>query len=204
MLAGLTESAHAHCESGLVLTPQEDRWVFRSEKLRHTTRNTRIVHYKRRPKGKGRRGTFQEGRLPHSVSNRDSSTGDAVCKQAKGERRNNNTMFSDNTKIGSGLLFLGCVFLFLGCLFFFDPAMLALGDVLFLAGLTMTIGLSRTMRFFMRPDRLRGIIAFFGGYVAWRGFALLVVSLFHRCRLLCYSYPSILFHCRVTTVLFWS
>ena len=74
-------------------------------------------------------------------------------------------MFSDNTKIGSGLLFLGCVFLFLGCLFFFDSAMLALGDVLFLSGLTLTIGVSRTMRFFMRPDRLRGIIAFFGGYV---------------------------------------
>ena len=74
-------------------------------------------------------------------------------------------MFSDNTKIGSGLLFLGCVFLFLGCLFFFDSAMLALGDVLFLTGLTLTIGVSRTMRFFMRPDRVRGIIAFFGGYV---------------------------------------
>mmetsp|Transcript_9865 Transcript_9865/g.18918 ORF Transcript_9865/g.18918 Transcript_9865/m.18918 type:complete len:145 (-) Transcript_9865:425-859(-) len=74
-------------------------------------------------------------------------------------------MFSDNTKIGSGLLFLGCVFLFLGCLFFFDSAMLALGDVLFLTGLTLTIGVSRTMRFFMRPDRVRGIIAFFGGIV---------------------------------------
>ena len=74
-------------------------------------------------------------------------------------------MFSDNTKIGSGLLFLGCVFLFLGCLFFFDSAMLALGDILFLSGLTMTIGVSRTMRFFMRPDRLRGIVAFFGGCV---------------------------------------
>jgi hypothetical protein len=72
-------------------------------------------------------------------------------------------MISDNTKIGTGLLFLGCVFLFLGCLFLFDPAMLALGDVLFLAGLTMTIGFSRTLRFFSRPDRMRGIISFFGG-----------------------------------------
>jgi hypothetical protein len=72
-------------------------------------------------------------------------------------------MISDNTKIGTGLLFLGCVFLFLGCLFLFDSAMLALGDVLFLAGLTMTIGFSRTVRFFTRPDRMRGIVAFFGG-----------------------------------------
>jgi hypothetical protein len=41
--------------------------------------------------------------------------------------------------------------------------MLALGDILFLAGLTMTIGISRTLRFFSRKERLRGIIAFFGG-----------------------------------------
>ena len=74
-------------------------------------------------------------------------------------------MFSDNTKIGTGLLFLGCIFLCLGVLFFFDSAMLALGDILFLAGLTMTIGLSRTVRFFSRPDRMKGIVAFFGGIV---------------------------------------
>lgn len=72
-------------------------------------------------------------------------------------------MFSDNTKIGTGLLFLGVIFLFLGCLFFFDSAMLALGDILFLSGLTLTIGISRTVRFFSRPDRMQGIVAFFGG-----------------------------------------
>mmetsp|Transcript_27656 Transcript_27656/g.36733 ORF Transcript_27656/g.36733 Transcript_27656/m.36733 type:complete len:139 (+) Transcript_27656:231-647(+) len=72
-------------------------------------------------------------------------------------------MVSDNTKIGTGLLFLGCIFLFLGMLFLFDSALLALGDLLFLAGLTLTIGFSRTVRFFSRRDRIRGIIAFFGG-----------------------------------------
>jgi len=71
--------------------------------------------------------------------------------------------FSDNTKIGTGLLLLGVVFLFLGVLFFFDSALLALGDLLFLLGLTLTIGFSRTVRFFSRRDRIRGIIAFFGG-----------------------------------------
>ena len=80
-------------------------------------------------------------------------------------------MISDNAKIGTGLLVLGCLFLFLGCLFLFDPAMLALGDVLFLTGLTLTIGVSRTLRFFARPDRMRGIIAFFGGiflvFMSW-------------------------------------
>lgn len=71
--------------------------------------------------------------------------------------------FSDNTKIGTGLLLLGVVFLVLGVIFFFDSALLALGDLLFLMGLTMTIGFSRTIRFFSRKDRIRGIIAFFGG-----------------------------------------
>jgi hypothetical protein len=72
-------------------------------------------------------------------------------------------MFSDNTKLGTGLLFLGCVFLFLGVLFLFDSALLALGDVMFLAGLVLTIGISRTVRFFSRPERMRGIVSFFGG-----------------------------------------
>ena len=49
-------------------------------------------------------------------------------------------MISDNAKIGTGLLALGIVFLFLGMLFLFDSAMLALGDILFLLGLTLTIG----------------------------------------------------------------
>jgi hypothetical protein len=72
-------------------------------------------------------------------------------------------MVSDNTKIGTGLMFLGFTFLFLGILFLFDSTLLALGDILFLTGLTFTIGTSRTIRFFSRPDRIRGIVAFFGG-----------------------------------------
>ena len=72
-------------------------------------------------------------------------------------------MVSDNTKIGTGLMFLGFTFLFLGVLFLFDSTLLALGDILFLTGLTFTIGASRTVRFFSRKDRIRGIIAFFGG-----------------------------------------
>ena len=70
---------------------------------------------------------------------------------------------SDNTKIGTGLLFLGVVFLFLGVLFLFDSGLLAIGDILFLSGLTLTIGPSRTLRFFSRRDRIRGIVAFFSG-----------------------------------------
>lgn len=72
-------------------------------------------------------------------------------------------MFSDNAKIGTFLLALGIVCLFLGVVFLFDSALLSLGDILFLMGLTLTIGPSRTLRFFSRPDRLKGIVTFFGG-----------------------------------------
>jgi len=81
----------------------------------------------------------------------------------KHQNKQTNTMVSDNTKIGTGLMFLGFTFLFLGVLFLFDSTLLALGDILFLVGLTLTIGASRTLRFFSRKDRIRGIIAFFGG-----------------------------------------
>lgn len=87
-------------------------------------------------------------------------------------------MFSDNTKIGTGLLFLGCVFLFLGVIFLFDSALLALGDMMFLIGLVLTIGISRTVRFFSRPERMRGIVSFFGGiflvFVRWPIFGMIL------------------------------
>lgn len=72
-------------------------------------------------------------------------------------------MLDDNRKIGTLLLGLGFVFLFLGVLLFFDAALLALGDVLFLCGVALTIGLSRTVRFFTRKERWRGIACFLGG-----------------------------------------
>mmetsp|Transcript_22265 Transcript_22265/g.50989 ORF Transcript_22265/g.50989 Transcript_22265/m.50989 type:complete len:141 (-) Transcript_22265:1207-1629(-) len=72
-------------------------------------------------------------------------------------------MVSDNTKIGTGLLALGFSLLVLGVIFLFDSTLLAMGDIFFLVGLTLTIGPSRTMRFFTRKDRVRGIVSFFGG-----------------------------------------
>mmetsp|Transcript_14924 Transcript_14924/g.47580 ORF Transcript_14924/g.47580 Transcript_14924/m.47580 type:complete len:140 (-) Transcript_14924:58-477(-) len=75
-------------------------------------------------------------------------------------------MLSDSRKVGVGLLGLGVLFLVLGVVLFFDGALLALGNLLFLAGLPFLLGLKRALRFFnplYRPERWRGVLCFFGG-----------------------------------------
>lgn len=46
-----------------------------------------------------------------------------------------------------------------------------MGNVLFLAGVTMTIGPKRTLRFFIRPRNFKGSACFLGGlalvFVGW-------------------------------------
>jgi len=55
---------------------------------------------------------------------------------------------------GGGFFFLG------GIMLFFDRAMLAMGNILFLIGLTLIIGLSKTLLFFARRQKLKGTAAF--------------------------------------------
>jgi len=70
---------------------------------------------------------------------------------------------SDLQKIGVGITSFGMLFLFLGIVMFFDAALLALGDILFLAGITCVIGPQKTFYFFARKNKLRGSICFLGG-----------------------------------------
>ncbi|EPE02531.1 got1 family protein [Ophiostoma piceae UAMH 11346] len=46
---------------------------------------------------------------------------------------------------------------------FFDRAMLAMGNILFLIGLTIIIGPAKTLLFFARKQKAKGTGAFFGG-----------------------------------------
>ncbi|KAK7747762.1 Golgi Transport [Diatrype stigma] len=46
---------------------------------------------------------------------------------------------------------------------FFDRAMLAMGNILFLIGLTIIIGPQKTLLFFARKQKAKGTAAFFGG-----------------------------------------
>ncbi|CDO68986.1 hypothetical protein BN946_scf184762.g2 [Trametes cinnabarina] len=51
----------------------------------------------------------------------------------------------------------------LGVILFFDGALLALGNILFLSGLTLIIGPHKTFYFFARRQKLRGTACFIGG-----------------------------------------
>lgn len=70
---------------------------------------------------------------------------------------------SDGQKIGVALTSFGALFMFLGVMLFFDGALLALGNLLFLAGLTLIIGPHKTFYFFARKQKLRGTACFIGG-----------------------------------------
>ena len=52
-------------------------------------------------------------------------------------------MFSDNRKIGIGLLGIGSFFMFMGVIFFFDRGLLALGNLMFLSAFPFLIGVAR-------------------------------------------------------------
>ncbi|KAL2145054.1 hypothetical protein VTI28DRAFT_8154 [Corynascus sepedonium] len=70
---------------------------------------------------------------------------------------------SDSQKIGVAFCSGGGFFLVAGVLLFFDRAMLAMGNILFLIGLTIIIGPQKTALFFARKQKLKGTAAFFGG-----------------------------------------
>lgn len=69
----------------------------------------------------------------------------------------------DSQKLGTGLLLLGCVFLFLGVVLLFDRGLLALGNILFLAGFAFLSGPRSMFGFFFRVEVWRGSLCFLGG-----------------------------------------
>ncbi|BAH94816.1 Os10g0337600 [Oryza sativa Japonica Group] len=62
---------------------------------------------------------------------------------------------NDLQKIGIGLTGFGVFFSFLGIIFFFDKGLLAMGNILFLSGLGLTIGLKSTLQFFTKPKNYK-------------------------------------------------
>ncbi|KAI0117216.1 Got1-domain-containing protein [Daldinia grandis] len=70
---------------------------------------------------------------------------------------------SDAQKIGVAFCSGGGFFLIGGVMLFFDRAMLAMGNILFLIGLTIIIGPQKTLLFFARKQKAKGTAAFFLG-----------------------------------------
>lgn len=74
-----------------------------------------------------------------------------------------NKSLTRRKEIGVAFCSGGGFFLLGGVLLFFDRAMLAMGNILFLIGLTLIIGLQKTFAFFARRQKLRGTAAFAAG-----------------------------------------
>ncbi|KAJ5633402.1 hypothetical protein N7490_009741 [Penicillium lividum] len=72
---------------------------------------------------------------------------------------------SEHQKFGVVFCCAGGLFLFGGVLMFFDRSLLAMGNILFLIGLTLIIGFQKTLVFFSRPQKLKGTAAFSAGII---------------------------------------
>ncbi|XP_028803979.1 vesicle transport protein GOT1-like [Neltuma alba] len=70
----------------------------------------------------------------------------------------------DRKKIGLGLTGFGVFFTFLGIIFFFEKGLLAIGNILFISGVSLTIGLKSTMQFFMKKSNFKGTVSFGIGF----------------------------------------
>ncbi|ERN01015.1 vesicle transport protein GOT1 [Amborella trichopoda] len=71
---------------------------------------------------------------------------------------------NDMKKIGIGLTGFGVMFSFLGVMFMFDKGLLAMGNILFVSGVMLTIGPKSTIQFFMKRQNYKGSIAFVLGF----------------------------------------
>eukprot|EP01067_Filipodium_phascolosomae_P009451 Filipodium_phascolosomae@DN8455_c0_g1_i1.p1 len=71
---------------------------------------------------------------------------------------------SDNSKLGLGLTILGGCLGVLGVLLFFDRFLLAFSNVTFIAGICVILGAQRTIKFFLKPDKLKGTACCVGGF----------------------------------------
>ena len=70
---------------------------------------------------------------------------------------------TDMQKIGVGLSGLGLTFIVLGMILLFDKGLLALGNIMFVAGLTLVVGVQRTLSFFFQRHKARATGCFLGG-----------------------------------------
>ena len=72
-------------------------------------------------------------------------------------------MLDDNKKIGIGLCGIGVICIMMGIMLLFDRTLLALGNIAFLLGLALLLGVTKTCRFFFRMEKWKGSTSYFLG-----------------------------------------
>ncbi|KAG0637440.1 vesicle transport protein [Tuber brumale] len=70
---------------------------------------------------------------------------------------------SDMQKFGVGFCAGGVFFFLFGIMMFFDRAMLAMGNILFVVGISLFMGPKKTISFFARKEKFRGTACFLLG-----------------------------------------
>ena len=66
-------------------------------------------------------------------------------------------------EIGAVITAVGAFFTFIGILMFFDRGFLTFGNILFIFGIILVIGISQSFEFFFQKKRIAGCIFFFLG-----------------------------------------
>ncbi|XVF29305.1 hypothetical protein REPUB_Repub15cG0109500 [Reevesia pubescens] len=78
---------------------------------------------------------------------------------------------TEQKKVGLGLIGFGIFFTFLGVILFFDRGLLALGNILWLAGVAILIGWYSTLQLFTNRKNYKGSASFLLGlffiFVRW-------------------------------------
>lgn len=83
-----------------------------------------------------------------------------------------------NKQIGMVLLGVGAIFTLLGISLFFNKVLLRLGNLLFIAGVPMFIGPSRTMGYFLNPQKVRATTCLAAGiFLVMVGWPILGMAL---------------------------
>jgi hypothetical protein len=81
------------------------------------------------------------------------------------QKSNDLLKFSDFLDLAVGFIFLSGFFFFLGVCLLFNKMFILLGNISFLTGLILIVGIENTIKFFMKRGKRNGSAFYFGGLI---------------------------------------